>query len=144
MTTTNDTTSNDTTTNDIDDLLTAWADAERRCDAVATDRLVTDDFVGIGPVGFMLPKDAWLQRHTSGTLHYDELSLDDVSTRIYDAAAVTTARWNAKGTANGHPIPEASRATLAAVRTETGWRLAGIHFSFIAGTPGAPGGPAPS
>ena len=133
-----------TTTNDIDVLLTAWADAERRGDASATDQLITDDFVGIGPVGFVLPKQAWLQRHISGTLHYDELALDEVSTRTYGAAAVTTARWNAKGTANGHPIPEASRATLVSVRTEAGWRLAGIHFSFIAGTPGAPGGPAPS
>ena len=136
------TTTNDTGTNDIDVLLSAWADAERRGDTSATDQLLTDDFAGIGPVGFVLPKQAWLQRHTSGTLHYDELTLDEVSTRIHGSAAVTTARWNARGTAQGHAIPEASRSTLVSVRTESGWRLAGIHFSFIAGTPGAPGGPA--
>jgi len=130
-----------TTTHDIDVLLMAWADAERRCDAAATDTLLTDDFVGIGPVGFMLPKQAWLQRHTSGTLHYDELGLDEVTTRVYSDSAITVARWNARGTAQGHPLPEASRASLMSVRTDAGWRIAGIHFSFIAGTPGAPGGP---
>ena len=132
------------TTHDVEVLLTEWADAERRCDAVATEQLLTDDFVGIGPVGFMLPKQAWLQRHTSGTLHYDELSLTEVETRTYTNSAVTTARWNARGSALGHPLPEASRATLVSVGTDDGWRIASIHFSFIAGTAGAPGGPAPS
>lgn len=126
---------------DIEALLAAWCDAERSCDAAATDALLTDDFVGIGPVGFMLPKQVWLQRQTSGTLHYDELGLDDVTTRMYNHSAVSTARWNARGTAMGRPVPEASRATLVSVDTEAGWRIAGIHFSFIAGTPGAPGGP---
>jgi ketosteroid isomerase-like protein len=124
---------------DFDTFLAAWTDAERGGDAAATDRLLTDDFVGIGPVGFMLPKQAWLQRLTSGSLHYDSLGLDEVATRTYGNCAVTTARWNAKGTAQGNPLPEATRATLVSVNNQGEWRLAGIHFSFIAGTPGAPG-----
>ena len=126
---------------DLDTFITTWADAERTCDAATTERVLTDDFVGIGPVGFQLPKPAWLQRQTTGDLHYDELSLDEVSTRRYGDCAVTTARWNARGTAQGHPIPEAARLTLIAVHQEGDWRLAGVHFSFIVGTPGTPGGP---
>lgn len=127
--------------NDLDTFLTTWADAEREGDATTTDRLLTDDFIGIGPVGFQLPKVAWLQRQTSGDLHYDELRLDEISTRRYGECAVTTARWNARGTAQHHPIPEATRLTLISVRDHGDWRMAGIHFSFIAGAPGAPGGP---
>jgi ketosteroid isomerase-like protein len=123
---------------DLDTLLATWVDAERDGDAATTDRLLTDDFVGIGPVGFVLSKPAWLQRLTSGSLHYDSLGLTEVATRMYGSCAVTTARWNAKGTAQGHPLPEATRATLVSVSNDGDWRLGGIHFSFIAGTPGAP------
>jgi ketosteroid isomerase-like protein len=130
--------------NDLDTFLTTWADAERIGDAATTERLLTDDFVGIGPVGFQLPKRAWLQRQTSADLHYDELRLDEIATRYYGDCAVTTARWNARGTAQGHPIPEATRITLITVKDHGDWRLAGIHFSFIAETPGAPDGPDPS
>jgi ketosteroid isomerase-like protein len=129
---------------DIDQFLDTWAAAEREGDAATTDRLLTDDFVGVGPVGFQLPKAAWLQRQTSGDLHYDHLSLDEVATRDYGSSAITTARWNAKGTAQGHPIPESTRVTLVTVEAQGQRRLAGIHFSFIAGTPGAPGGPSSS
>jgi hypothetical protein len=47
-------------TDDIDDLLAQWAEAERTGDAGRLDALLTDDFVGIGPVGFVLDKDAWV------------------------------------------------------------------------------------
>jgi hypothetical protein len=72
-------------------------------------------------------------------LHYDELSLDEIITREYGGCAVTTARWNARGTARGRAIPEATRVTLVSVDSGGDRRLAGIHFSFIAGTPGSPG-----
>ena len=121
---------------DLATFLTTWAEAERAGDATTTERLLTDDFIGIGPVGFQLPKQAWLQRQTSGDLHYDELSIDEVTTREYGDCAVTTARWNARGTARGHPMPEATRVTLVTVKDDGDWRLASIHFSFIADAPG--------
>jgi ketosteroid isomerase-like protein len=71
--------------------------------------------------------------------------LDEVQARAHGDAAVVTARQKAKGTYQGRPTPEAVRATLALVREADDWRLAGIHMSFIPGTPGAPpipgGGP---
>jgi ketosteroid isomerase-like protein len=124
---------------DLTTFLTAWADAERDGDTATTDRLLTDDFIGIGPVGFQLPKPAWLHRQTGGDLHYDALSLDEVTTRQYGDCAITTARWNARGTAQGHAIPEATRATLVTVKDGGEWRLATVHFSFIADPSTRPG-----
>ncbi len=129
----------DTPTTSIDMIVDQWATAERTGDVATTDALLTDDFLAIGPVGFVLPKAAWRQRMVDGSLVYDDLHLDEIATRIYSDCAVTTARWNAKGRAHGHPIPEATRVTLVWVRLDDAWKLATIHFSFIAGTPGAPG-----
>jgi len=123
---------------DLTTFLATWADAERDGDAATTDRLLTDDFIGIGPVGFQLPKAAWLHRLEGGDLHYDALSLDEVTTRHYGDCAITTARWNARGMALGHALPEATRATLVTVKEGGEWRLATIHFSFIADPSGHP------
>ena len=88
--------------NDLSTFLTTWSDAERDGDAATTDHLLTDDFVGIGPVGFQLPKAAWLQRQTGGDLHYDSLGLDEVTTRF------TT--WAGAGRAVGIGIRREGRA----------------------------------
>lgn len=127
---------------DLDDFLNIWAEAERTGDAETTAALLTDDFVGIGPLGFQLPKPAWLDRLTRGDLHYDELFLDETSVREYGGCAVVVARWNARGTARGHALPEAVRTTMIIISESDRRRLAGIQYSFIAGSPGAPGVPA--
>jgi ketosteroid isomerase-like protein len=123
---------------DITTFLDTWTDAERAGDATTIDRLLTDDFVGVGPLGFQLPKPAWLVRHQTGDLHYDTFSFDEINARVHGDAAVITARHTAKGTFAGHPIPESVRATLVLVRDGGDRQLAGIQFSYIAGTPGAP------
>ncbi|MGA9597114.1 MAG: nuclear transport factor 2 family protein [Acidimicrobiia bacterium] len=120
----------------FDEFLDMWLRAERSGDAETTAWLLTDDFVGIGPLGFQLPKTAWVGRFAGG-LHYDGLDLDEVATRFHGNCSITTARWNAKGTSQGRPIPEAARVTLVGVDVD-GWKVAAVHLSFIAGTPGAP------
>lgn len=129
-------------TNGIQAFLTEWSTAERDGDGAALDALLTDDFLGVGPLGFTLPKSAWLTRHQQG-LAYETFDLDEVQTRIHGETALVTARQRARGTYQGHPTPEAIRATLALVDEGGRWRLAGIHMSFIAGTPGAPPIPTP-
>ncbi|MGH9125212.1 MAG: nuclear transport factor 2 family protein, partial [Acidimicrobiales bacterium] len=96
----------------VDEFLTTWAGAELAGDADALDQLLHADFVGVGPLGFALPKQAWLGRYRGGSLRYDRFDLDEVQTRVHDRAAVVTARQNQRGTAQGHPIPEAARVTL--------------------------------
>jgi ketosteroid isomerase-like protein len=96
----------------------------------------------VGPLGFTLPKAAWLARHEDGDLTYDSYDLDEVQMRVHGNAAVVTARQVARGSYRGNPTPEALRATLTLVDEGDRWRLAGIHMSFIAGTPGAPPVPA--
>lgn len=120
--------------------LTAWAEAERTRDVGALDRMLADDFVGVGPMGFSLPKEAWLARHQGDALRYETFALGDVHTRPYGDTAVVTAEQDAVGTHAGHPVPRVLRDTFVLVRDGDGddWRLASLHMSFVAGTPGAP------
>ena len=129
-------------TDSIDSFLGQWSAAEQAADTGRLEKLLTDDFAGVGPLGFILPRQAWLARHRSGDLRYDSFGLAEVQTRVYGQAAVVTARNDTRGSYQGHPVPEATRATLVLVGDAGNWRLAAIHLSFIAGTPGAP--PIPS
>ena len=130
------------TDSDIRAALSRWAEAEQAGDPATIGPLLTDDFVGIGPLGFALPKPAWVGRHASGELHYERFSVDDVEVRDHGDTALVTATHTARGDFSGTPLPEALRASLALVRepgdVDGAWRLAGLHLSFIAGTPGAP------
>ncbi|MGH2718311.1 MAG: nuclear transport factor 2 family protein [Actinomycetota bacterium] len=126
----------------IEAFLDQWSAAERSGDPAALDVLLADDFAGIGPLGFVLPKPAWLIRQAQG-LHYQAFALEETSVRRHGDVAVVTARQSVRGTHQGHPIPEATRATLTVTQDAGRWQLAGIHMSFIAGTAGAPPMPGP-
>jgi ketosteroid isomerase-like protein len=125
-------------TQQIDSFVASWTNAERDGDVATLDTLIADDFVGVGPLGFTLPKAAWLARHTDGALKYEAFAVDEVDARPHSDATVITARHTATGAYSGQPIPTALRATLVLVDDEGRSRLAALHLSFIAGTPGAP------
>jgi len=116
---------------DIETLLHAWHDAELHGDRDRLDGLLTADFVGIGPVGFMLPKGAWLDR-LGPDLRYDRLDLDEVSSRSYGDATLVVARQHASGEARGNPLPNDTRVSFVVVRTGDQLGIAGIQYSFMA------------
>jgi len=126
----------------IDAFLTEWATAERDGETGTLETLLTSDFTAVGPLGFTLTKQDWLSRHRQGDLDYKAFGLDEIKARQFGEAAVATARINTRGTYQGHPIPDAVRATLTLVSHAGNWKLAIIHMSFIAGTRGAPPIPA--
>ena len=126
----------------IEEFLTTWAAAEQAGDTTTLETLLADGFTAVGPLGFILSKQAWLARHRQGDLTYQAFSLSEVNARTVGGAAIVTARNNTRGSYQGHPIPEAVRATLVLASDTGGWKLAAIHMSFIAGTSGAP--PIPS
>ncbi|HEY0449673.1 nuclear transport factor 2 family protein [Actinophytocola sp.] len=116
----------------------AWVAAEAGGDAATIDALLTDDFAGVGPLGFVLSRAEWLDRHASGALRYSALRLEDPRVKEHGDHAVVLALQTGEGTYQGHPVPQALRATIV-LRGETdGWRVAHVHTSFVAGTPGAP------
>ncbi len=130
-------------TDSIGSFVAEWSAAERSGDTEKLSSLLTDDFVGIGALGLTLSKPEWVGRHRQG-LSSEDFAVDETEVRTYGDVAVATARDSERGTAFGHSVPEALRTTHVLIREGDRWRLASLHMSFIAGTPGSPplpGGP---
>jgi ketosteroid isomerase-like protein len=123
----------------IEKLAQDWAAAELRGDTAFLECVLADDFVGVGPRGFMLTKEQWLARHEAGSLGYESFRLDEVGMRLYGNAAVAVCRQTAEGVyedENGrYNIQEQFRVTLVFVRQQEGWVLAGLQLSPILGRP---------
>jgi ketosteroid isomerase-like protein len=111
-----------------------WAAAEQRGDGDYLETALTDDFVGVGPAGFVLTKEQWLGRFAGG-LSYDSFAIEEVDVRLYEGAAVVTGRQKQAGSFQGNDVGGEFRATLVLVEGEGRWLLAGWHASPIAGVP---------
>jgi uncharacterized protein (TIGR02246 family) len=126
-------------TGQLEKLVEDWAAAELHGDTTFLGRVLADDFVGVGPRGFMLTKEQWIARHEAGNLKYESFGLDEVDVRPYGDAAVAVCRQTAEGVyedENGrYDIHEQFRATLVFVKQQGRWLLASLHLSPIAGRP---------
>jgi ketosteroid isomerase-like protein len=116
-----------------------WAAAELRGDTAALERVLADDFVAVGPLGFMLDKEQWLSRHDSRSMTYESFEWDEVQVRIHGDAAVMIGREAARGRYTDgdfrYEIQDQFRATLVFVEEQGRWLLLSLHLSPIAGPP---------
>jgi ketosteroid isomerase-like protein len=112
-----------------------WADAERRGDVSALDALLTDDFTAVGPRGFVLGKEQWLDRYASGALVHDDFTWNDVTLRQYGGTAVAVGVQGQQSVYDGRDADGRFRITQTLVEVEGQWRLAAVHLSET----GAPG-----
>ena len=116
-----------------------WAAAELGGDTASLGRILADDFVAVGPRGFMLTKEQWLLRHDSGSLTYEAFAWDEVSVRVHGDAAIMIGRQTASAVYEDgdvrHEIQDQFRTTLVFVEEAGRWLLLGLHLSSIAGPP---------
>ena len=116
-----------------------WAAAELRGDTVTLGRILADDFVAVGPRGFMLSKEQWLSRHHSGNLTYEAFEWDEVTVRVHgDTAAMIGWETASAVYEDGevrHEIQDQFRATLVFAEDQGRWLLFGLHLSPISGPP---------
>lgn len=124
-------------TTDIDDVLATWTTAERTGDTRTLETLLADDFVGIGPVGFVLDKPGWVGRFEYG-LRYEQLDLDEVAVHRHGDTAVVVAHQHAVGEAGGTPVPPDTRVSFTIVTDDDRATIAGMQYSFIGPPLGGP------
>jgi hypothetical protein len=117
---------------DLDRTITS---AEIAGDTATLDALATDDFMLVGPVGFVLDKQQWLDRYRGGGLHTHALAFEDAVTRLHGDYAIRIGRHIQLAEFQGRPVNGEFRATHIAVRDGGRWRLAGVHLSPIGGPP---------
>ena len=113
-----------------------FAAAERQGDTAYMQRTLTDDFLAVGPRGFTLNKEQWLQRFTSGSLKYEYLEWDEANVRTYGDAAVVTGRERQKVNYEGQGMEMELRTTPVWVKQNGRWLLASAAMSPILGAPG--------
>jgi ketosteroid isomerase-like protein len=112
-----------------------WTQAETRGDTDTLGALTTPDFRLVGPAGFILTKEQWLDRYRQGELVTRELSFEQPSTVLYGDVAITIGRQVQQAEYQGHPGNGEFRLTQIAVHDDDGWRLVGMHLSPIGGPP---------
>jgi ketosteroid isomerase-like protein len=121
----------DSTTTQILELGRRWADAEQRADVETLDALAVADFALVGPLGFVLNKQQWLDRYRTGDLVTSSLTWDEVTVRSYGDAAVAIGKHTQQASYRGQPSDGQFRVTHIAVRAGEQWQLAGIQLSPI-------------
>jgi len=87
----------------------------------------------VGPLGFTLTKEEWLDRHRTGDLQYQELNWEDPTTRQYGHAAIVVGTQVQRATYKGNDVPGGRfRMTQVAIQSGGNWVLAGVHLSPMA------------
>lgn len=124
---------------EVEKLAMDWATAELHGDAVFLGETLADDFIAIGPRGFMLTKEQWIERHATGKLTYKSMDLDEISIRAYGDAAVLTARQMSEAIYQDderrHELNDDFRITIIFATTGDGVSIVGLQISPIAGPP---------
>jgi uncharacterized protein (TIGR02246 family) len=124
-------------TTDVLDLVRSWAAAEQGNDAEALDGLLADDFVGVGPVGFVLGREQWLARFGNG-LENRSFAVEDARVRDYGTAAVVVGVLAQETSFQGGDNSGRFRVTLVAVRPADRWLLASAHIGMLQAPAGPP------
>lgn len=110
-------------------LVERWAELERNQDADGFAGLLTEQFTGIGPVGFVLNATQWADRHRGGGLVNHAFDVADLDIARYGDVAVVHAVESQRTTAHGHENNGSFRAGITAIKDAGAWRIARIQLS---------------
>jgi ketosteroid isomerase-like protein len=123
---------------EIEELGKRWVKAELAGDTSAMDSLAHNDFLLVGPLGFILDKAQWLERYSSGAFVTSTLEWRDTQVRVFGDCAVVIGVHDQEAAYRGQPNNGQFRATHILSRADGAWRLIGMHLSPIATPPMGP------
>ncbi len=107
-----------------------WTKAEMSSDSSRLQELLTDDFSGIGPLGFVLDKSQWVNRFSRG-FSYKNLDIQDVDLKVHGSAGIIVDRQEQKATYQGHPSDGEFRISQTWLNENGNWQLANLQLSTI-------------
>lgn len=124
----------------LDSLVAAVSRSEADGDVEQLDAVLAPDFTGVGPLGFVLRRDQWMERFANGLVN-ESFELAELGWRIHDRVAVGIGIQHQRTTYQGHRNDGNFRVSLIAVpsgvsgQQEGGWLLLGVHLSPIMARP---------
>lgn len=127
------------TTEEIIELGRRWVAAEQTRDPTELDRLGAAEFRLVGPVGYVLDREQWLDRYRrEAPLRLDDMQWTDVEVRNFGDTVIAIGVQTQRGSYADMSADGRFRVTQVYVREDTQWRLASLHYSTIGGPPPFP------
>jgi len=123
---------------EIEEFGKRWVEAEVAGDTSAMDSLAHQDFLLVGPLGFILDKAQWLERYSSGAFVTSALDWRETTVRVSGDCAVVIGVHDQQAAYRGQPNNGQFRASHILIRQDGAWRLIGMHLSPMAAPPMAP------
>jgi hypothetical protein len=114
----------------IRNLQDAFEQAEIHDDRERLRELIDDDFVSIGPRGFSLDKEQWIDRHNQ--FSYKELDTSELDVRVYDGAAIVREVQRNRSRYENKELEFAFRVGHVWTGKDGDWKLVAIQFSPLA------------
>lgn len=116
----------------IEGLEEQWRKATVDGDAIAMDKLLSDDFVGINWTGQINNKAMQLDRIRNRTVAVEGLELSDIKIKVVGSIAIVTSRATLKGTSDEGPINGDFRYTRVYQRLPSGiWKITNFEATRI-------------
>jgi len=125
------------TTDSVLDLVRRWAAAEQANDPAQLDALLTSDFVGVGPAGFVLDREQWLARFGHG-LRNQVFTIEDPQVHDHGTAAIVIGVDAQQTTFGGADNSGRFRISLTAVQSGDEWAVASVHIGPLQPAPARP------
>jgi hypothetical protein len=118
------------------DLVRLWTAAEAANDAERLDAVLAENFVGIGPFGFVLDRAQWMVRFRNG-LENRAFAVEEPSTYDHAGAVVVVGVLNQQTSWQGNDNSGKFRLSATVVKEGDGWKLGSAHIGGLQ-PPGPP------
>ncbi|MBC7900086.1 MAG: nuclear transport factor 2 family protein [Saprospiraceae bacterium] len=121
---------------EIKALAVEFVNAVVKKDAVALERLLTDDFIDVSPGSPISSRAEFIDEYKNppaNAVKHDsaEIVAGSAKIRFYDDTALITARWAWRGTANGQAFSAVLVTTLVGAKKNGRWQVMATHSTFV-------------
>jgi ketosteroid isomerase-like protein len=116
----------------ITDLEEQWRTATLSGDAVAMDKLLADDYVGISWTGQVNTKEMQMDRTRSHAVAIKSMQLSDIKVKVVQSVAIVTSRAEVQGAIDGRAIDGSFRYTRVYQKLPSGaWKITNFEATRI-------------
>ncbi len=117
---------------EIEDLEQQWRTAQLSGDTATLDRLLSDDYVGIGLNGTVNTKTQQLDRVKRRTIALTRIDVSDVKVKMAGSVAIVTSLAQIEGTSDGNSMSGMYRYTRVYQRLPSGvWKITNFEATRV-------------